>query len=74
MTLIIKDHMDAGERIDLVGKAVDASIRVGFSFDPAEQFKWAAPGMPYTAARRARGEVVVDDESIVVLRKGGSNG
>jgi len=27
--------------------------------------------MPYTAARRAKGIEVVDDESIVVLRKGG---
>ena len=25
--------------------------------------------MPYTAARRARGEATVDDEDIVVLRK-----
>lgn len=69
MTLIVKDHMEQGKRITLTQKAIDASIRVGFSYDPLEHFKWAAPGMPYTAARRARGEQVVDDEDIVVLRK-----
>ena len=71
MTLIVKDHMEQGNRIQLTKKAVDASIRVGFSYDPDEHFKWAAPGMPYTAARRAKGEQVVDDEDIVILRKGG---
>jgi len=71
MTLIIKDHIDAGKRIELTQMAIDASIRVGFSYDPKEHWKWAAPGMPYTAARRARGEATVDDESIIILRKPG---
>jgi len=69
MTLIIKDHIDAGERVPLTQKAIDAGVRVGFSYNPEEHFKWAAPGMPYTAARRARGEATVDDEDIVILRK-----
>ena len=72
MTLIVKDHIDAGKRIDLVGKAIASSLRVGFTHDSSEHFKWAAPGMPYTNARRARGEATVDDESIIVLRKGGN--
>ena len=71
MTLIVKDHMEKGRRVQLVQKAIDASIRAGFSHNPEEHFKWAAPGMPYTSARRARGIETVDDESIVVLRKGG---
>jgi len=69
MTLIVKDHIDAGKRVELTKMAIDASVRVGFSYDPDEHWKWAAPGMPYTAARRARGEATVDDESIIVLRK-----
>ena len=72
MTLIVKDHISAGKRVLLTQMAIDASTQVGFSYDPAEHFKWAAPGMPYTAARRARGEATVDDEDIVVLRKGGN--
>lgn len=71
MVLIVKDHMEKGQRVPLVSKAIVASTNVGFSFDESEHFKWAAPGMPYTAARRAKGIEVVDDESIVVLRKGG---
>lgn len=69
MTLILKDHINKGQRVQLVQRAIDASIRVGFSYNPEEHFKWAAPGMPYTALRRAKGIEVVDDESIVVLRK-----
>ncbi len=69
MTLIIKDHIEQGKRIGLTQKAINASKRVGFSYDSEEHWKWAAPGMPYTAARRARGEATVDDESIVVMRK-----
>lgn len=69
MSLIVKDHMRQGERVQLAQTAVDASVRVGFSYNPNEHFKWAAPGMPYTAARRAKGIEVVDDESVVVLRK-----
>jgi len=71
MVLIVKDHMEKGQRVPLAGKAIMASVSAGFSFNVDEHFKWAAPGMPYTAARRAKGIEVVDDESIVVLRKGG---
>ena len=69
MTLIVKDHISAGDRVQLTQKAIDSSKAVGFSYDPEEHWKWAAPGMPYTAARRARGEATVDDEDIVVLRR-----
>ncbi len=68
MTLIIKDHIEKGMRVGLTQKAITASKRVGFIYT-GEHWKWAAPGMPYTAARRARGEATVDDEDIVVLRK-----
>ena len=71
MVLIVKDHMEKGQRVNLVGKAIMASVSAGFSFNDIEHFRWAAPGMPYTAARRAKGIEVVDDESIVVLRKTG---
>ena len=72
MTLIVKDHISAGVRVKLTQMSIDSCIRVGFTWDILESFKWAAPGMPYTAARRAKGIEVVDDEDIVVLRKGGT--
>jgi hypothetical protein len=71
MVLIVKDHMEKGKRVQLVQRAIDESVKAGFTHDTDEHFKWAAPGMPYTAARRAKGIEVVDDESIIVLRKGG---
>ncbi len=70
MTLILKDHISAGQRIELTNKAIISCLEIGFTYDPSEHFKWAAPGMPYTVARRARGEATVEDEDIVVLRKG----
>jgi hypothetical protein len=69
MTLIIKDHMDKGSRVQLTKRAIDASVRCGFKYDPAEHFKWAAPGMPYSMARKAKGITIVEDEDIVILRK-----
>jgi len=69
MTLIIKDHMSQGSRVPLTQKAIESCLRVGFTYDPAEHFKWQAPGMPYTAARKAKGIEVVEDEDIAVLRK-----
>lgn len=69
MTLITKDHISAGSRVALTQRAIDASVAVGFKYNPAEHFKWAAPGMAYTHIRKARGDIVVEDENIVVLRK-----
>lgn len=67
MTLILKDHVSKGVRVPLTQKAVDSCISIGFELFDWQ--KWAAPGMPYTAARKARGEVVVSDEDIVFFRK-----
>jgi len=69
MTLIIKDHMRQGDRVLLTQKAIESCISVGFTYDPQEHWKWAAPGMPYTAARKAKGIEVVEDEDIVILRR-----
>lgn len=76
MTIIVKDHYEmqkdrTRKRVPLSQAAVDACKRVGFSQDPAEWFKWPAPGSVYTHIYRARGWEVVDDEDIIVLRKGG---
>ena len=69
MTLILKDHIEAGVRVKLCQMAIDACLEIGFSYDKTEQQKWKAPGMAYTHIRRARGEITVDDEDIIILRK-----
>lgn len=68
MTLILKDHISKGVRIPLTQRAVDSCISIGFELFDWQ--KWQAPGMPYSVARRARGELTVQDEDICVLRKG----
>lgn len=67
MTLILKDHISQGVRVSLTQRAVDACARIGFKLFDWQ--KWQAPGMPYTSARRARGELTVEDEDIVFFRK-----
>jgi len=42
-------------------------IRAGF--EPVEHFKWLPPGTIYTSMMRARGDLVVDDEDIIILEK-----
>jgi len=69
MTIITKDHMKDRSRVQLSQSAVDACKRVGFRQNPAEWFKWLAPGSAYTHIYRARGWEVVDDEDIIILRK-----
>lgn len=69
MTIIVKDHMEKRKRVGLTNSAVNACIRVGFTQDPEERFKWEPPGHVYTSIYKARGWEVVLDEDIVVLRK-----
>ena len=69
MTVVVKDHMEKRQRVGLSQAAVDACIRVGFTQEPTEWFKWLAPGSVYTHIYRAIGWEVVDDEDIIVLRK-----
>jgi DNA modification methylase len=69
MTVIVKDHMKDRQRVGLSQSAVNACKNVGFTSDPAEWFKWLAPGSVYTHIYRARGWEVVDDEDIIVMRK-----
>jgi DNA modification methylase len=70
MTVIVKDHMLNRQRVGLSQSAVDACKRVGFTQHFSEWFKWLAPGSVYTHIYRARGWEVVDDEDIIVFRKG----
>jgi len=69
MTIIVKDHMEKRQRVGLSQAAVDACERVGFKLFDWQ--KWDAPGSVYTHIYRARGWEVVDDEDIIVFRKGG---
>lgn len=67
LSIIIKDHIEQGERMMLGERAERDCVRAGFS--KMNWFKWLPPGSAYSSFMRARGDIVVDDEDIVILRK-----
>lgn len=67
ISIIIKDHIVQGERVNLSKRAMNDCVKAGFELDIWEQ--WYPPGTAYTGIRRARGEEVVDEESIIILRR-----
>ena len=74
LTLIVKDHyqkQQSGERkrIQLSQAARDACIRAGFK--DHSWFKWLTMGAVFTQIYRSRGWETVDDEDIIILKKGG---
>lgn len=67
MTVIIKDYISAGKRVELGMPLVRMCYGVGF-----ELFEWhkrLAGGSPFVKIRRAAGEPTVDSEDIIILRK-----
>ena len=67
LTIIIKDHIEKGERVYLGNRAERDCIKTGFVLDLHEQ--WLPPGSAYASFMRARGDMVVDEEDVIVLRK-----
>lgn len=71
ITIIIKDHIDKGERMFLGERAKRDCIRAGY--EEVSHHKWLPPGTVYTHFMRARGDLVVDNEDIITLRKPGTD-
>ena len=67
LTIIIKDHMEAGERVYLGQRAYEDCI--GLGFESYQWFKWRPPGSAYLAVHRSHGLEVVNDEDIIIMRK-----
>lgn len=67
LSIIIKDHIENGERMYLGKRAQEDCIGLGFK--KHSWFKWRPPGSAYVSFMRARGDVVVDDEDVVILQK-----
>jgi len=67
LTIIIKDHMEKGKRVYIGERAKKDCIKLGFEL--AHHFKWEPPGTAYISYRKARGETVVEDEDIIILRR-----
>lgn len=66
IAVIIKDRIQAGQRIELSLHAVRTMSRVGFRF--FEWHRWKAPGM-FADLNLSRGIRAVEDECIVICEK-----
>jgi len=67
MTIIIKDRMEAGQRVRLGDRAERDCLRIGFEL--VERNKWFAVGGGYSAINRAMGLETVMEESLITLRR-----
>lgn len=67
LAIIIKDHIESGERVYLGNRAKRDCVREGFV--EVGHYKWLAPGSAYIGFMRARGDLVVEDEDIIILRR-----
>jgi len=67
LTIIIKNHIEKGIDTKLSERAERDCRRLGFKL--VAWHRWLPPGSAYTSFMRARGDVVVDEENIITLRK-----
>ena len=67
LTILIKDHMIRGNRMYLGERAKRDCLRLDYELD--SHHKWLPHGSVYSGIRQGRGEEVVDDEDIIILRR-----
>jgi DNA modification methylase len=67
MTVIIKDFIKDQKRQFISNWVEKVCLRAGFEMK--DWFKWDAPGTFFHSMRKARGENVVDEEEIIIVRK-----
>ena len=67
MTIIIKDRIKGGLRVELGLEAVRQSMLAGFQMD--EWHRWKPSGHMFVAMKKARGERVVEDEHVIIMRR-----
>lgn len=67
ITIIIKDRVEDGKRIQLGKRAQRDCINAGF--EPVSWFQWFCPGGAFMAIRKHRGEMTIDEEDLITLRR-----
>tara|TARA_Y100000310_G_scaffold199488_2_gene199449 strand:+ start:115 stop:936 length:822 start_codon:yes stop_codon:yes gene_type:complete len=67
LSLIIKDRIKGGVRVHLGLEAVRNMIKAGFEVQ--EWHRWKPPGSIFVSIKRSKGETVVEDEHIIIMRK-----
>ncbi len=67
LSLLIKDRISKGIRIELGLRAMQALGTAGFQL--YEWVRWRPPGSMFTSIHRSHGTKVIDDEHIIIVEK-----
>jgi len=67
LSLIIKDRIVKGRRVNLGLESVRMLKKVGFEVD--EWHRWKPPGSIFVSIKKSKGEKVILDEHILIFRK-----
>jgi len=67
LSLLIKDRISKGGRIDLGRPAVNMMGKIGF--EVFEWHRWHTPGSMFTKIHQSKGRRVVEDEHIIIMEK-----
>lgn len=67
LTIIIKNHIEGGKEMKISERAARDCEKAGFKL--VDWFKWLPPGSAYASFMKARGDPIVDEENIIILRK-----
>ena len=67
MSVVTKDIIEGGKRTYFTAWIRRVCTKVGFV--EQDSFKTLMMGGPYQDMRRAKGEVTVDDEDIIIFRR-----
>lgn len=67
ISLLIKDRISKGERVPLGFEAMRLMDAAGFVLDKWDH--WKPPGSQFVQIHKAKGDRVVEDESIIICRK-----
>ena len=67
LSLLIKDRIEKGKRVQLGVSAVRSMSKAGFKV--FEWVRWRPPGSIFVSIKRSKGETVVEDEHIIIMEK-----
>jgi DNA modification methylase len=67
LSLLIKDRIEKGNRVQLGLAAVKSMMKAGFVV--FEWIRWKPPGSIFVSIKRSKGETVVGDEHIIIMEK-----
>lgn len=68
MVLVIKDHIKAGQRVSIVDDTIALCVRLGFSLEDCFSRKLTTFSL-WQRRRKERGEPIIEEEDVIVLRK-----